>query len=234
MRCGDGDNVLGITVAEGWYRGRLGFHGGRRDTYGADIGPVAQLELHYDDGSSDTVVTDRQWRAAPDARIAASLYDGETYDARLADAAWTTAGFDDTGWAAVDELASVADRMVAPTGPPVRRIETLRPVAIEQSPTDVTVVDFGQNLTGRVRIRVRGAAGDEVTLRHAEVLDKGELAMWLLRDGRRHRHLRPRRRRRRGLRAGVHDPRVPLRRASRGKPRRSTPTRSKPSSVTPT
>ena len=25
---GDGDNVLGITVAEGWYRGRLGFHGG--------------------------------------------------------------------------------------------------------------------------------------------------------------------------------------------------------------
>ena len=95
--------------------------------------------------------------------------------------AWTTPGFDDTDWAAVDELASVADRMVAPTGPPVRRIETLRPVAIEQSPTDVTVVDFGQNLTGRVRIRVRGAAGDEVTLRHAEVLDKGELAMWLLR-----------------------------------------------------
>ncbi|MET0908748.1 MAG: glycoside hydrolase family 78 protein [Ilumatobacteraceae bacterium] len=178
---GDGDNVLGITVAEGWYRGRLGFHGGRRDTYGADIGPVAQLELFYEDGSSDTVVTDRQWRAAPDACIAASLYDGETYDARLADPVWTTVGFDDTDWAAVDELASVADRMVAPTGPPVRRIETLRPVAIEQSPTDITVVDFGQNLTGRVRIRVRGSAGDEVTLRHAEVLDKGELAMWLLR-----------------------------------------------------
>ena len=63
--------------------------------------------------------------------------------------------------------------MVAPTGPPVRRIETLRPVAIEQSPTDVTVVDFGQNLTGRVRITVRGSAGDEVTLRHAEVLEQG-------------------------------------------------------------
>ena len=211
-----GDNVLGMTVAEGWYRGRLGFRGGRRNTYGTDIGPLGQLELHYDDGSIDTVVTDRHWRAALDERISASLYDGETYDARLAEPAWTTADFDDTDWVAVDELASVADRLVAPTGPPVRRITTLRPVAIEQSPTDVTVVDFGQNISGRVRLRVRGEAGDEVTLRHAEVLDKGELATWLLRTaaatdtfvlaGRR-----------RDLRAGVHDPRVPL-----CQPRRST------------
>ena len=40
-----------MTVAEGWYRGRLGFRGGRREIYGADIGPIAQLELHYDDGT---------------------------------------------------------------------------------------------------------------------------------------------------------------------------------------
>ena len=64
----------------------------------------------------------------------------------------------------------------------MRRIETLSPIAIEQSPTDVTVVDFGQNISGRVRLRVRGDAGDEVTMRHAEVLDKGELATWLLRE----------------------------------------------------
>ena len=31
-------NCLGITVAEGWYRGRLGFGGGVREVYGADIG----------------------------------------------------------------------------------------------------------------------------------------------------------------------------------------------------
>ena len=176
-----GDNVLGMTVAEGWYRGRLGFHGGRRDTYGNEIGPIAQLELHYDDGSTDVVVTDLQWRAALDERLSASIYDGEMYDARLADPAWTTPAFDDSNWIAVGEMESVADRMVAATGPPVRRVEMLRPVAIEQSPTDVTVVDFGQNVTGRVRIRVRGDAGDEVTLHHAEVLDKGELATWLLR-----------------------------------------------------
>ena len=177
-----GENVLGMTVAEGWYRGRLGFRGGRRDTYGSDIAALAQLEMHFEDGSTDVVVTDRHWRAALDARLAASLYDGETYDARAAEPGWSTPEFDDSRWIDVDELASVADRLVAPTGPPVRRIASLSPVAIEQSPTDVTIVDFGQNISGRVRLRVHGDAGDEVTMRHAEVLDKGEPASWLLRE----------------------------------------------------
>ena len=37
------------------------------------------------------------------------------------------------------------------------------------------MVDFGQNLVGRLRIRVQGEAGQTVSLRHAEVLEKGEL-----------------------------------------------------------
>ena len=172
----EGDNTLGMTVAEGWYRGRLGFRGGRREIYGREIGPLAQLELHYDDGSIDTVVTDRQWRAGLGPFVAASLYDGETYDARLADPAWSTAEYDDRDWADVRELPSVAELMVAPSGPPVRRIESLRPVDITSSPSGATLVDFGQNISGRVRITVSGPAGHEVTLRHAEVLEHGELA----------------------------------------------------------
>ena len=53
-----GANALGVTVAEGWWRGRLGFMGGKRENYGEQIGPIAQLELTYEDGSRDTVVTD--------------------------------------------------------------------------------------------------------------------------------------------------------------------------------
>src|SRR5690606_38613342 len=47
-----GPNAIGITVAEGWYRGRIGFDGGRREIYGGRIGPIAQLELQGADGSS--------------------------------------------------------------------------------------------------------------------------------------------------------------------------------------
>ena len=70
----------------------------------------------------------------------------------------------------------MADRLVSPSGPPVRRIETIRPASITSSPSGATLVDFGQNISGRVRITVRGPAGQEVTLRHAEVLEHGELA----------------------------------------------------------
>ena len=51
-----------MTVAEGWYRGRLGFRGGRRAVYGGDIGPIAQLELSYDDGTVETIATGTQRR----------------------------------------------------------------------------------------------------------------------------------------------------------------------------
>jgi alpha-L-rhamnosidase len=179
-----GDNALGMTVAEGWYRGRLGFGGGRREVYGTDISAIAQLELHYTDGSVDVVATDGRWRAAFGPHLAASLYDGETYDARLADPSWSTAAFDDGDWVHTRVLDSVAHLMVTPSGPPVRRVETLRPATILASPSGATIVDFGQNMSGRVRIRVRGRSGDTVTLRHAEVLEHGELATRPLRGAR--------------------------------------------------
>ena len=104
-----GANAIGITVAEGWYRGRFGFEGGRREIYGQRIGPIAQLELHYADGTTEVIATDHRWRAATGPHLAAGLYDGERYDARLAEPAWSTADFDDAAWVGVEELASVAE-----------------------------------------------------------------------------------------------------------------------------
>ena len=40
-----GANAIGFTVADGWWRGRLGFVPGRRDTYGTSLGLLAQLEV---------------------------------------------------------------------------------------------------------------------------------------------------------------------------------------------
>ena len=68
-----------------------------------------------------------------------------------------------------------SDRLVAPTGPPVRATQEVKPVSISRSPTGRTFVDFGQNLVGRIRFRVAGEPGTTVTVRHAEVLEHGEL-----------------------------------------------------------
>ncbi|MCT9075654.1 alpha-L-rhamnosidase [Streptomyces fulvoviolaceus] len=172
----DGENVLGAQLGEGWYSGRLGFHGGRRAVYGERPALLAQLEIVYADGSRETIATDERWQAATGPVIRSELYDGEEYDARL-ERTW----HDTEGWGAVTELPLPHTGLESPPGPPVRRTGTLRPVEVLTTPAGRTVLDFGQNLVGRLRIRVKGAAGETVTLRHAEVLENGELALRPLR-----------------------------------------------------
>ena len=170
-----GRNALGAILADGWYRGRLGFGAGKRNIWGEHLALLAQLEIQYADGSSERLVTDEDWRAAAGPILMSSLYDGETYDARLEHVGWAEPGFDDAGWTAVRRLERSLDTLEAPIGPPVRRIETIAPVSITQSPSGKVIVDFGQNLVGRLSIKVQGPGGQTITLRHAEVLENGEL-----------------------------------------------------------
>jgi alpha-L-rhamnosidase len=97
---------------------------------------------------------------------------GGTYDARLERPGWSAPGLDEGGWSSVRLAAVEARPLVAPAGPPVRRIEDVRAVAVRKTPGGHTVVDFGQNLVGWLRLRARGPAGTTVKLRHAEVLDE--------------------------------------------------------------
>ncbi|MET8991268.1 family 78 glycoside hydrolase catalytic domain [Nonomuraea wenchangensis] len=76
--------------------------------------------------------------------------------------------------------------LVAPSGPPVRRTEILRPAGVLSGPDGETILDFGQNLAGRLRIRVQGPAGQVISMRHAEVLDGGALALRPLRHAAAH------------------------------------------------
>ncbi|HSV54256.1 MAG TPA: glycoside hydrolase family 78 protein [Burkholderiaceae bacterium] len=172
-----GDNLLAARVGEGWFRGRIGFLGGRRNRYGERTAFLGQLELRYADGSIDHVITDPAigWSCSTGGIRMSSIYDGETYDARLEPQGWTEPGFDARAWSGVREVAWDLQTLTAEEGPAVRRTEVLRPVAISRSPAGKLLVDFGQNLVGWTRIRVSGRAGRTITLRHAEVLEGGEL-----------------------------------------------------------
>lgn len=170
-----GQNVLGAILGDGWYRGSLGFRGGRRNIYGDRLALLAQLELDLADGSTMRIVTDEQWRASTGPILSSDLYDGETHDARLERPGWSEPGLETGDWSGVRPLDRDLATLAAPPGPPARRIELLAPVAIWISPSGRTLVDFGQNLVGRLRLQVRGAAGQTITLRHAEVLENGEL-----------------------------------------------------------
>ncbi|MGQ4267456.1 family 78 glycoside hydrolase catalytic domain [Nocardiopsis changdeensis] len=170
-----GENALGAWLGDGWWRGHLGWDG-RSALYGTDLGVLVQLEVHYADGERRTIASGPGWKAAAGPVRASDLYDGEDFDARLHDPAWATAGFDDEDWSPVAERPFDHAVLVAPDGPPVRCVETLPVRKVLTSPSGRTILDFGQNLVGRLRITVEGREGDRVTLRHAEVLEHGELA----------------------------------------------------------
>jgi alpha-L-rhamnosidase len=166
-----GDNAVGVMLGDGWYRGNLAW-AGRRNIYGERLGLLLQIKVSYRDGGEELITSDRNWKAATGPVLMSEIYHGETYDARLEKAGWDSPGFADAQWAGVKAASHPKEILTAPAGPPVRRIEEIRPVKIFKTPAGETVVDFGQNLVGWVRLKVQGTAGQTVTIRHAEVLDK--------------------------------------------------------------
>jgi alpha-L-rhamnosidase len=170
-----GENAIGVWLGDGWWRGRLGYAGGRLDIYGQRLGARAQLEILTAGGRRVVVASDGTWTAGFGPILRSDLYDGEHFDARAHDPEWSTAGYPADGWTPVAIIDEPSGELVAPTGPPVRFVESLRPVAIEEREPGRWLLDFGQNHSGRLRIRTSGEAGTELRIRHAEVLQHGDV-----------------------------------------------------------
>jgi alpha-L-rhamnosidase len=170
-----GANAIGVWLGDGWWRGRLGYAGGRLDIYGERLAALAQLEVTAADGSRFVVSTDGEWSAGWGPILTSDLYDGEHFDARDDDPAWSRPGFAAADWTPVAIVDEPSGELVAPTGPPVRFVESLAPVSIERREPGRWLIDFGQNHSGRLRIRANGPAGTQIRLRHAEVLQQGDV-----------------------------------------------------------
>jgi len=174
--------VIGVELGNGWYRGRLAWHG-MSNLYGSELGFFGQLDIEFDDGHVQSVASDATWQSGPSATTFNDLYDGQTIDARRLQQGWAQPGFvSGSDWTGVRKVAFDAGRLAEPVGPPVVRAGVVRPVKILTSPTGKTLVDFGQNLVGWLRFTVQGEAGHAVTVRHAEVLENGELGIRPLRS----------------------------------------------------
>ncbi|MFS0734965.1 family 78 glycoside hydrolase catalytic domain [Microbacterium sp. 1P10UB] len=157
-----GVNVVVLAVADGWYRGRMGF-AARTGIYGDCSGALAQIETER----GVVAVTDETWRGGFGAITAASIYDGTEIDLRRDDPAVHEPGFADAGWVAASVIDTNPALFQPRSAPPVRVVAEL-----PMSPSEYegrVQLDAAQNVTGWVRLVVRGRAGDVVTIRHAEV-----------------------------------------------------------------
>ena len=219
-----GENAIGAMLGDGWYRGFLAWKD-KRAVYGDRLALLCQLRIEYADGRTETVGTGETWKSTTGPIRSSDIYNGETYDARLERPGWSAPGHPDADWAPVVVVRPRERSLVAPAGPPVRRIEEIRPVKVLKTPAGETVVDMGQNMVGHVRLKVQGPGGD----------DGDPAPRRGARQGRQLLHRQPPRgeaagevhaegRRRRGVRAALHVPGLPLR-GGRGLAGRADPRR---------
>ncbi|WP_033338813.1 alpha-L-rhamnosidase [Catenuloplanes japonicus] len=166
-----GTNRIDVQLGNGWWRGHLGFRN-ERALYGDRLALLAQLEVTHADGTVLTVGTDASWTARTGTIVTDDLYDGQRTDLTRTPGAVV----------AVDLVDRDPGRLCAPDGPPVRITETVAAQRVWRAESGATLVDFGQNLVGWVRLTVRGhRPGHEIRIRHAEVLEHGELGVRPLR-----------------------------------------------------
>ena len=167
-----GPNAIGAMLADGWYRGTLGWvaHFG---LWGKTLGLLCQVKIVYTDGSETTIVTDNSWKGTASGPVTLDgIYDGETYDARKEIKGWSNSGFSDGQWQPVKVATHSNNNLVATQTVPVKKIQEIKPIRIFKTPKGTLIADLGQNMVGWVKLKVKGNAGTTVTIRHAEVLDK--------------------------------------------------------------
>ncbi len=174
-----GQNALGAILGDGWYCGHVGAEG--RQQYGDRPRLLAQLVVEHGNGTTSTCVTDGSWKVAFGPLVASDIIMGETYDARLELGDWSSSGFDDSAWSPALTFENPAIEIAASPGPRVRPLGEIRvaekPVLLGKSWNQHEFIfDLGQNMVGKVRLRVKGAGGLTLRIRHAEMLnDDGSL-----------------------------------------------------------
>lgn len=164
-------NAIGAMLGDGWYRGNMGWQD-QRNYYGEKLALLVQLKIDYTDGSTETIVSDKNWRTSTGPIVESDIYNGEMYDARLEMDGWNNTGFDASNWETVAILDKSKDLLIAPQSVPVKAVEEIKPIEQITTPKGEMVFDMGQNMVGWVRIKMKGNKGDKVVLKFAEVLDK--------------------------------------------------------------
>ncbi len=169
-----GGNALGLILGNGMYNLQPDYE--RYVKFLNSYGPlkaIAQLRLEYADGSVETIATDESWQVSPGPITFNNLFAGEDFDARLVQRGWDRPGFKtDAKWTSAIETSGPGGALkgLSCAAPPIRAIETLKPVAAKILSTNVTVYDLGQNVSQMPRLVVSGPAGSFVRIIPAELL----------------------------------------------------------------
>ena len=156
----EGENLWSVVLADGWWRGVTG--GTVANNFGYKLHYFGQLELFYEDGRQIIIGTDENFLGGEGPLRASDMLMGDVYDA----------GFEFHNWKPVHVVQEHADAdLIASRSVPVREKEHFEAKELRDIEGN-RVLDFGQNIAGYVRMKLRNCKpGQVVRLVHGEALD---------------------------------------------------------------
>lgn len=165
-----GANAAAVMLGQGWYKSTV---------------LLLQLNIELEAGGKIEVITDASWRGIDGPVVSDSVYNGETYDARLETPGWDRPEYDDSRWSSINVVSGPKGELSSQMMPPIRVVDTIVPLKMTSPMPCAFIFDMGQNFSGWAQLRVRGPRGTTVKMRFAEMLyDNGMINQENLRGAR--------------------------------------------------
>ena len=160
----EGINNIKTYIGKGWYKGRYGIGGkGNENIYGDKYLFLAEIKVEYEDGTTETFITDKTWQCSESKIIDGNIYDGEIVDMTLDNSKVYSVSEIDFGYEKLTERRSL----------PVKIKKKFVPVSIIKTPIGETIIDVGQNMTGWLEFTTNAPKGHELHLEYCEILQDG-------------------------------------------------------------
>lgn len=168
-----GKNAIGVLLGNGWYNFQsIGVWDFERAPWRNRPAFCLDVRVTYDDGSVETITSDKSWKTALSPIIYNSIYTGEHYDARLEQQGWNTVNFNDTKWNGILNRQSPSQNIVAQAMQPIKNVEKIACVSMNKINDTTYVFNLGRNISGVSQITLSGDSGTVVRLIHGERLYK--------------------------------------------------------------
>ncbi len=167
-----GDNAAGVVLGNGWYNMHT------RAVWDFDKAPwrnrptmLCRVEVLFADGTGQVIASGPEWKVSTGPIVFEGIRNGETYDARREMPGWCQARFDDSAWSNSVSVDGPAGALAAQMAPPIKVMNTIKPVSVNKPKPGVCVFDLGQNIAGWARLNVSAPAGTEIMLKYGERLN---------------------------------------------------------------
>lgn len=169
-----GKHTITISTGDGWYKGIIGFDGGKSNHYGDQHRAIGELHVTYTDGTTEVIATDDTWQTTAGQVTKSAIYYGEDLD--------DTKKI--TDWQPVIVLAEATDLLQDRLSLPIKIMEYLPEPELLTTPKEETVLDFRQNQAGWLEFYNKEPKGTEITFQMGEILQAGNFYRGNLREAR--------------------------------------------------